>query len=344
MIKNVKIVNSYGNSIELPLDSPQTTGYAITGIDGLDPPQVDIKQTQMVSGLKYRYNFGFHKYREITINIIYYEDNISGKNVDTLRNELMSLVKTNDEIILDFGKTEKVTSGSSTTTVENHYFINGWVSQHSPTIFAAQTGCVIKVTCPDPWFKKKVDGKDYDELQNAFRPAVSGLIMPIQYLGTVITKFYTDTRGDPNAQPTEWLDTSYYLGKTFELVSEYGVLTFVGGQPTDFQAEKTSKLILKIPANITTGYTSQYWYIAIDYTKDNLQVYMVGNNNEKIDCIGYVDIMDIIERKELAKLYPCSGKIVDNKTDVNIIKMKLVDYSSIVYNFYIYFNILYGGL
>ena len=102
MIKSLKVVNSYGEELTMTLNNPRESGYAITGSAGLEPVNVDIKQTQMVSGLKYKYNKGFHKYRQIQISIIY--DEWNQKNIDELRQKLYKYFKTNDLVTLYFEK------------------------------------------------------------------------------------------------------------------------------------------------------------------------------------------------------------------------------------------------
>lgn len=140
MIEKVTVNNVYGRHLELELRHPEKSGYAVTGISGIEPMDVDIKTSQFVSGKKYRYNSGFHKLRTIGIAIIFYEYNNDHKTIETLRNELYNYFLTNEEVTLTFLKSGK------------YYSIKGVVDKNAPTIFSQQTGTTISVVCPELWF------------------------------------------------------------------------------------------------------------------------------------------------------------------------------------------------
>lgn len=158
MINKVKVVNSYGEELTMILREPQFSGYAITDISGIEPTDVDIKQTQFVSGRKYKYNAGFHKYREIVFNFLYYENNCLSMNIEQLRKNLYKFFPTNNKIILYFEKDD------------TQYSIEGFVSKHKPTFFSKECGATISIICPDPWFRKNdidyVDNIENEENNN----------------------------------------------------------------------------------------------------------------------------------------------------------------------------------
>ena len=143
MIQTLEIVNSYGEKLPIDLRNPEASGYVISGMNGLGPVDVDIKQTQMVSGLKYKYNKGFHKYRDITIQFIFYEWNNNNFSIDRLRRDLIYFLQTDDLITLYFVK--------DNGDVRK---IQGYVSKHDAAYFSNACGAQVTVTCPDPWFVK----------------------------------------------------------------------------------------------------------------------------------------------------------------------------------------------
>lgn len=110
MIQSLKVINSYGEELTMTLNNPHESGYVIAGITGLEPVQVDIKQSQMVSGRKYRYNKGFHKYRDITLSIIY--DEWNNKSIEELRSNLYRYFMTDDLVELYFIKDGHYASGN----------------------------------------------------------------------------------------------------------------------------------------------------------------------------------------------------------------------------------------
>lgn len=140
MLEKVTVTNIYGQKLEMELRHPEKSGYAVTGITGIQPVDVDIKTSQFVSGKRFRYNTGFHKLRNVGINIIFYEYNNAHKRIETLRDELYEYFMTNSFVTLTFCK-----SGL-------HYSISGVVDKNQPTIFSQATGASISVTCPELWF------------------------------------------------------------------------------------------------------------------------------------------------------------------------------------------------
>lgn len=140
MLEKVTVTNMYGQKLEMELRHPEKCGYAVTGITGIQPTDVDIKTTQFVSGKKFKYNAGFNKIRTIGINIIFYQYNNSHKDIETLREELYTYFITNAFITLTFFKSGK------------YYSIKGVVDKNQPTIFAQATGATISIMCPELWF------------------------------------------------------------------------------------------------------------------------------------------------------------------------------------------------
>ena len=159
MINKIKVVNSYGEELTMTLRQPQLSGYAITIPSGINPTDVDIKSTQFVSGRKYKYNGGFHKYREINFNVLYYEDNILRMNVEQLRNNLYKYFKTGEKTKIYFEKNDI------------QYCIEGYISKHEAESFSANCSAKINVLCLDPWFRKfdmnYLDNKESDNTNSA---------------------------------------------------------------------------------------------------------------------------------------------------------------------------------
>ena len=165
MLEKVTVTNIYGQKLEMELRHPEKSGYAVTGITGIQPVDVDIKTSQFVSGKRFRYNTGFHKLRNIGINIIFYEYNNAHKRIETLRNELYEYFMTNSFVTLTFYK-----SGL-------YYSISGVVDKNQPTIFSQATGASISVTCPELWFYLSDENGNY--IKSEFDGDSSLLSLPI---------------------------------------------------------------------------------------------------------------------------------------------------------------------
>lgn len=165
MLEKVTVTNIYGQKLEMELRHPEKSGYAVTGITGIQPVDVDIKTSQFVSGKRFRYNTGFHKLRNVGINIIFYEYNNAHKRIETLRDELYEYFMTNSFVTLTFCK-----SGL-------YYSISGVVDKNQPTIFSQATGASISITCPELWFYSSDENGNY--IKSEFNGDNSLLSLPI---------------------------------------------------------------------------------------------------------------------------------------------------------------------
>ena len=345
MIKSLKVTNSYGSSLTMTLNDPYQKGYAITGISGLEPPQVDIKQTQMVSGLRYKYNFGFHKYREITISIVYVDYNSTSKSIQTLREELYAYFKTNDLVTLEFEKVE-----GSTSVKE---FIQGYVSQHSPTIFSNNEGCTIKVMCSDPWFKKR-NSNEYVPIDELQYNSIIGDGSPdphyIDYTGDLQNGFIIDTRDINRADDPDWQHLSIFDGETLQLSSykaiwqnnewvkvgdPLGSIRLQVSLPSDWWEEQGGTRQMKYDGKS---------YLVIDLLQDELKIYIKysddGDVFETLNCIGFLDSTNISDRKNaLPKLYAFNQENVGTAIEFNV-----VGESGSYIASYLQYNILNRGI
>lgn len=333
----LEVVNSYGNRLSMDLRKPDETGYIITGINGLGPVDVDIKQTQMVSGLKYKYNKGFHKYRDITIQFLFDEWNINRISIDQLRIELMNYFKTDDLVTLYFYK--------DTGEIRK---IDGWVSKNEPAYFSNACGAQVIITCPDPWFIKVNDsiiGEDRYYLLYSSEDSSS-----------ITVSFELDSGENADI-------TNVQVLKSSEVEEEDGTFTYTaefnyeGSITTGFQIT-FSDLIEDMAGDLLTiesyhgasgqngiiyirepneyGSDIEDYNLNIDTSLDFLAVEAISSNNKK-NVIGWVDSSTISKRKSLPNLNKGNNVITINSS------IELCAGSgSIVAN--VYFHTLYRGI
>lgn len=319
MINTLEVINSYGEKLVMALRNPEISGYIISGISGLGPVDVDIKQTQFVSGLKYRYNKGFHKYREITLSIIFNEWNSSQNSIDYLRLNLIKYFKTNDNVTLNFIKDDGEIRK-----------ISGWVSKHSSTYFSNSCGAEVVITCPDPWFIKVIrsEGVDIDYTTTEVSPIYTTennyyiYSTTINYEGDVQTsfRFYSNQ------------NLSYYRNKGHDIFTSYTSIGYTG------------EILLNNTFYTPEGYNS--YNLDIDVSKDFLSVIgkYVGSSSgySDVNLIGWVDFESTVSKnKNLPILY----KTENQNTNTLTIKTNNIlspDQSTIVGT--VYHKNLYRGL
>ena len=277
MINKLKVVNSYGEELTMTLREPQLSGYAITDISGIGPTDVDIKQTQFVSGRKYKYNAGFHKYREIGLSIIYYEWNDLMMTVEQLRNNLYKYFKTNDKIKISFEKDD------------NQYSIEGYISKHEPTFFSNNCGVRITILCPDPWFRK----------------------LDINYYDEALSNSINTTEDDPGTW-VNYCDIIYEgdISNGLKLITniESGITEYKGRTLTLISKHESSGIQRQFVVNVP-GNCEDSGQLIIDLLSDIINVYTVEDTSEPKFCNGWIDATTISKRQELPEIMPGNNNI-----------------------------------
>lgn len=276
MINTLKVVSSNGDNITMALRNPEASGYIIYSISGLEPVDVDIKQTQLVSGLKYKYIKGFHKYREIRISIIYDEYNQNGYSIDKLRGDLYKYFKTNDLVALYFTKD----SGDIR-------LIRGYVYKNVGAYFSNMCGATISILCPDSWFKLvQLSGSTYIETTTTTSSAGTA---SITYNGDKESRFVLKTTTTK---------ISNLLGKRLTLTSYKGTSTTA--------ANATGELYIDVPST----YDRPNDLLTIDLSSDKMSITAGTASNTPIDCIGWLDASSISYRKDLPILVPSYNRVL----------------------------------
>lgn len=153
MIKSFTVTNYLGESIEMDIRKPEDTGFLITSVTGITDPEADIS----LSDSPYDgsvYSSARVSEREITMSIIFYQDN---KVLDPISNQ---------KVILDIEQLRhkcyryfplKKPLSLIVTNDSGSYEITGYVKANEINIFTKQEGAQIQIECPDPYFKKAGD-------------------------------------------------------------------------------------------------------------------------------------------------------------------------------------------
>lgn len=326
MIQSLKVINSYGEELTMTLNNPHESGYVIAGITGLEPVQVDIKQSQMVSGRKYRYNKGFHKYRDITLSIIY--DEWNNKSIEELRSNLYRYFMTDDLVELYFIKDGNIISQSHSNLGEIRT-IKGHVSAHNATYFSQSCGAQITITCSDPWFKEAYEYNGEIKTQRSY-----DIINAISTAYVIrLDNQYENYKGDISNGFSIDLDTTntnLLNGADITIFSEH-----INGNGVVIT---TNEIRIKIPASyvaVNSSSTAISTHLYINIANDNLIIKDIGNNYE-FNAIGWVYASSISSRQDFPDLKPGYNR-------VHIISTKPLTDNDGVYGT-LYLENLYRGL
>lgn len=137
MIYSVTVTNHLGNSLELELANPYTTGIAVQAVKGLGSPKANINVTDVVTsdgGL-------FNSARLGSRNIVFTFLLLGNPSVEDSRMLIYKYFPIKKKVKLTF-KTEN-----------RECYIDGYIETCEPNIFSKKETISVSVICPDPYFK-----------------------------------------------------------------------------------------------------------------------------------------------------------------------------------------------
>lgn len=141
MIKSVTVTNHVGDTKTFILTDPDESGFIVTNIEGIGPPQADINITNMATidgGL-------FNSARAQTRNIVLYLRLLPKPTVEATRQQGYKFFPVKHEVKLTFH------------TDNRNCVATGYVESNEPDIFSKEESVQISVVCDDPWFYKESD-------------------------------------------------------------------------------------------------------------------------------------------------------------------------------------------
>lgn len=173
MIKSVTIINRKNEQIVLTLRSPEQSGFFIKKIDGLGSPigTINTSDYSTIDGSR------FISSRANKRNIVFYLGFLEKPTIEETRISSYKFFSVKNEITMIFE-----------TDVKN-VMIKGRVETNEPDIFSKESGVVISVICPDPYFRSLTTFiKSFSVLQKLFQFPFSNedLYIPLIYFGNVV--------------------------------------------------------------------------------------------------------------------------------------------------------------
>lgn len=173
MIKSVTIINRKGEEIVLTLRSPEQSGFFIKKIDGLGAPIGTINTAAYSTIDGSRFISSRANQRNIVFNLGFLEK----PTIEHTRISSYKFFAVKSEITMIFETDLKKVK------------IAGRVETNEPDIFSKESGTVVSVVCPDPYFYSMTNEIiSFSVLQKLFQFPFSNedLYFPLIYFGDVI--------------------------------------------------------------------------------------------------------------------------------------------------------------
>ncbi len=139
MIQSFTITNYLGDSIQLDLREPESSGFLIKSVTGLGPVKATVNTTEVITFDGSIFNSARQSQRNIVFQFVFV-DTTSGESIEDVRQKSYRYfpVKKSVEIVVK--------------TDNRHAKITGYVESNEPDIFSSQEGAQVSIICPDPHF------------------------------------------------------------------------------------------------------------------------------------------------------------------------------------------------
>lgn len=156
MIESVTVVNHHGESVEMVLSNPNTSGFIVKEMSGLGPAKAHINTSSSAFLRGSQYNSAKIESRNIVLHLIMLES----PSVEDNRHKLYNLFQPAQPVELIFNTTNRKSR------------IAGWVESNEPDIFSEMESAQVSVLCPDPYFRDATfEGGRLSKTFNSYNPS-----------------------------------------------------------------------------------------------------------------------------------------------------------------------------
>lgn len=156
MIESVTVVNHHGESVEMVLSNPSTSGFIVKEISGLGPAKAHINTSSSAFLRGSQYNSAKIESRNIVLHL----GMLESPSVEDNRHKLYNMFQPAQPVELIFNTTNRKSR------------IDGWVESNEPDIFSDMESAQISVLCPDPYFRDAMfEGGSLSKTFNGYKPA-----------------------------------------------------------------------------------------------------------------------------------------------------------------------------
>lgn len=139
MIKTVIITNYRGESLTLELANPYSSGFAVTGINGLGPSKATINDVEVTTNDGSVFNSAKVNPRNIVLNLEFVATDPD--EVEALRQKTYKYFPLKKKLTFEV------------ITDKRHVKIFGYTESNEPVIFSKNENTQISIICPYPFFQ-----------------------------------------------------------------------------------------------------------------------------------------------------------------------------------------------
>ena len=139
MIKTVIITNYRGESLTLELANPYSSGFAVTGINGLGPNKATINDVEVTTNDGSVFNSAKVNPRNIVLNLEFMATDPD--EVEALRQKTYKYFPLKKKLTFEV------------ITDKRHVKIFGYTESNEPVIFSKNENTQISIICPYPFFQ-----------------------------------------------------------------------------------------------------------------------------------------------------------------------------------------------
>lgn len=139
MIKTVIITNYRGESLVLELANPYSSGFAVTGINGLGPNKATINDVEVTTNDGSVFNSAKVDPRNIVLNLEFMATD--PEEVEALRQQTYKFFPLKKKLTFEV------------ITDRRHVKIIGYTESNEPVIFSKNENAQISIICPYPFFQ-----------------------------------------------------------------------------------------------------------------------------------------------------------------------------------------------
>lgn len=142
MINTIQITNKNNDVLKFEMRSPDSSGFLVRSINGLDPAKANINLIDQATDDGGRFNYSRLNSKNIVFDLVFLPNFSISETIEDLRHKLYKHCPIKQQIKIEFFSDNRSSE------------IYGYIESNEINIFSRQVSSQISVVCPTPYFKK----------------------------------------------------------------------------------------------------------------------------------------------------------------------------------------------